>query len=57
MHWLDVVAVLLLVGAGLAFVAGESALARAEDLQAIYWLAVGALGLQAAAHFGRPVVR
>jgi hypothetical protein len=57
MHLVDVLAVTLLVAAGAAFVLGESALARAEDLHALYWLAVGVASLRAATQVARPGTR
>jgi hypothetical protein len=50
----DVLAVALVVAAGGAFFAGEGALARAEDLRAVYWLAVGVVSLRAAVQVARP---
>ena len=54
MTLVDVLALALVVGSGGAFVAGEAALARAEDLHAIYWLAVGVVSLRAAVQIARP---
>jgi hypothetical protein len=54
MTLVDVLALALIVGAGAAFLAGEAALARAQDLQAIYWLAVGIVSLRAAVQIARP---
>jgi hypothetical protein len=56
MHLFDLLAIGLVVAAGGAFAAGELALARAEDLHAIYWLAVGAVSLRAAVQIARPGV-
>jgi hypothetical protein len=50
----DVLAILLLVGAAVAFAMGGSALARAEDLRALYWLAVGIVSVRASVHMARP---
>jgi hypothetical protein len=50
----DALAISLLVGAAAAFVLGEFALAAAEDLHAIYWLAVGMACVRAAVHVARP---
>jgi hypothetical protein len=47
MQAIDVVAILLVVTAGGAFMAGETALTRSDDIQAIYWLAVGTSSLYA----------
>jgi hypothetical protein len=50
----DVIAIVLVVGAGLAFVVGDRALARADDVQAIYWLAVGTVSLYASVKIAKP---
>jgi hypothetical protein len=57
MHLVDVLAVALVIAAGAAFVLGEAALARADDLQAIYWLAVGVVSLRGGVQVARPGVR
>jgi hypothetical protein len=57
MHMVDVLAIALVLAAAAAFVMGESALAHAEDLRAIYWLAVGVVSLRAAVQIGRPGAR
>jgi len=54
MQLVDVLAIALLIAAGASFVVGEGALTRAEDLQAIYWLAVGVVSLRAAVQIARP---
>jgi hypothetical protein len=54
MQLVDGLAIALLVAAGAAFFVGEAALARAEDLKAIYWLVVGAIAVRAAIQIGRP---
>ncbi len=54
MQWVDVVAAALLVGAATAFGLGEVALARAQDLEALYLMVVGVVGTTAAVRFGRP---
>jgi hypothetical protein len=54
MKLVDVLAVALLVAAVSAFVAGEGAIARAEDLRAVYWLAIGIVSLRAAVQVARP---
>ncbi|HEY1696883.1 MAG TPA: hypothetical protein VGG39_32210 [Polyangiaceae bacterium] len=54
MHLVDALAIMLLVAATTAFVLGERALARAEDLSAMYWLVVGIVSLQAAVQVARP---
>lgn len=50
----DALAVVLLVGAAVAFGVGSVALARADDLRAIYWLVVGVVGVRAAVQIARP---
>jgi hypothetical protein len=50
----DALAISLIVGAATAFILGELALADAEDLHAIYWLAVGIACIRAAVHVVRP---
>lgn len=50
----DVLAIVLVMASGGAFLGGEIALARAEDLRAIYWLAVGVVSLRAAVQMARP---
>jgi hypothetical protein len=54
MQLVDVLAIVLVVAAAVAFVFGENALARAEDLRAMYWLAVGVVSLRAAVQVARP---
>jgi hypothetical protein len=54
MTLVDVLALALIVGACGAFLAGEVALARADDLQAIYWLAVGVVSLRSGVQIARP---
>ena len=54
MQLVDVLAIVLLVAAGVAFFVGDSALSRAEDLQALYWLIVGVVSLRAAVQVARP---
>lgn len=54
MHWADAFAIVLAVGAGAAFLFGEQALARVEDVHALYWLAVGVFSLRAAVQIARP---
>lgn len=54
MHWSDALAIALAVGAGAAFILGERALAAADDMRAIYWLAVGVVSLQASVQVARP---
>jgi hypothetical protein len=50
----DALAISFVIGAAVAFVFGEVALADAEDLRAIYLLAVGTVCLRAAVQMGRP---
>ena len=54
MQLVDALALALVVAAGGAFVFGEAALARAEDLRALYWLTVGIVSLHAGVQIGRP---
>jgi hypothetical protein len=54
MHWSDALAIALAVGAGAAFLVGERSLAAADDLHALYWLAVGIASLVAAVQVARP---
>lgn len=54
MKLVDLLAIVLLIGAAGAFVAGEMALAGAQDLRAIYWLAVGVVSLRAAVQVVQP---
>ena len=50
----DLVSVLLLVGAAAAFAVGVHALGDRRDLDALYWLVVGALTLRSATDMLRP---
>ena len=54
MQLADALAVVLLVAAGVSFWLGSAALARAEDLKALYWLLVGAVTVRAAVQVVRP---
>jgi hypothetical protein len=54
MQAMDALAIVLAVGAGVAFIAGERALARLDDMQAIYWLVVGMGSLYAAVRIAKP---
>lgn len=54
MQWSDALAIALVLGAGAAFLFGERALAAAEDMHAIYWLAVGVVSLHSAVQIARP---
>ena len=50
----DIVSILLLVGAGVAFAFGVLALGAERDVQALYWLVVGALLLRSSVDALRP---
>jgi hypothetical protein len=50
----DVLAVALLIAAALAFWLGNSALARADDLKALYWLVIGVVAVRGAVQVARP---
>ena len=50
---LDVLAIVLLVGAGIAFFVGAKALSTREDLPALYWMAVGAALVRATSNLAR----
>jgi hypothetical protein len=54
MQLVDLLAIALLIAAATAFVLGEGALSRAEDLLALYWLVVGIVSLRAATQIARP---
>lgn len=54
MHVGDALAVALLVAAAAAFWFGNGALARAEDLKALYWLVIGIVALRGAVQVARP---
>jgi hypothetical protein len=54
MSVLDVLGVCLLGLAAAAIALGQSALARADDFDALYWLFVGVSGLAAAVQITRP---
>ena len=54
MKVLDSVAIALVIAAALAFAVGGGALAHAEDLKALYWLAVGIVAVRGAVHISRP---
>ncbi len=54
MQVLDGVALGLVVAAGVAFAMGSAALARTEDLRALYWLVVGIVALRSAVQIARP---
>ena len=50
---LDALALLLLVGAGFAFLQGARHIGSREDLHAIYWMAVGIALLRACSNMAR----
>lgn len=54
MQAFDVVAALLVVLSVVAFAVGNDALARAEDIHALYWLVVGVVSMRAAVQLARP---
>jgi hypothetical protein len=54
MHMLDVLAAILVVGATVAFTFGAMMLARASDVEAIYYLIVGVVALRAGVQLVRP---
>jgi hypothetical protein len=54
MQLLDGIALAMLAAAGLAFGAGASSLARADDLKALYWIIVGVVAVRAAVQVARP---
>jgi hypothetical protein len=57
MKLVDLLAIALVGAAAGAFFLGEGAIARTEDLHAIYWLAVGVVSLRAAVQIARPGVK
>ena len=57
MRLVDTLAIALVGGAAAAFFAGEMALARTEDLRAVYWLAVGIVSVRAGVQIARPGAR
>jgi hypothetical protein len=50
----DVLAIVLVIIAAVAFWMGNSALAHADDLKSIYWLVVGFIAIRAAVRVARP---
>jgi hypothetical protein len=54
MRLLDVVALILVVGALLAFALGSAAIGRSEDFQALYYLVAGLIAVRAAVQIARP---
>ena len=57
MHAVDVVALVMLVCAAVAFALGGSALARADDLVALYWLIVGLVTMRASVQIAKSGAR
>ena len=51
---IDVLSIVFLLAAGLAFTFGVNALGESRDLAALYWLAVGGLLLKSATELLRP---
>jgi hypothetical protein len=54
MQMLDVLAAALVVGAAASFTFGATALSRASDVEAIYFLVVGVVALRAGVQLVRP---
>jgi hypothetical protein len=54
MAFLDVLAGLLVIGAAAAFTFGAMALARASDIEALYFLIVGIVALRSGVQLVRP---
>ncbi|AKU97184.1 hypothetical protein AKJ09_03848 [Labilithrix luteola] len=54
MQVLDVLAVLLVLGAAAAFTFGALALTRSNDVEALYFLVIGAVALRAGVQIVRP---
>jgi len=52
--FLDALAALLVVGAAAAFTFGAMALARANDIEALYFLIVGIVAVRAGVQLVRP---
>jgi hypothetical protein len=51
---LDVLAAVLVIGSAVAFVYGAMALARASDVEAVYFLVIGVVALRAGVQLVRP---
>jgi multisubunit Na+/H+ antiporter MnhG subunit len=54
MQVLDVLAAILVLGAAAAFALGAIALARANDVEALYMLVIGVIALRAGVQIVRP---
>jgi hypothetical protein len=54
MHFIDAIALILLLLSTAAVLLGQSALARADDFGASYWLVAGIAGLVATVQVTRP---
>jgi hypothetical protein len=54
MQLLDALAALLVLGAAAAFTFGALALSRSNDVEALYFLAVGVVALRAGVQIVRP---
>ena len=54
MRVIDALAALFLLGAASAFAFGGFALAKAQDLEALYWLIVGLAAMRASVQIARP---
>jgi purine nucleoside permease len=54
MHFIDALALILLLLSATAIVLGQAALSRADDFEASYWLVAGIAGLAAAVQMTRP---
>jgi hypothetical protein len=53
-RFIDVLSLVLLIGACVAFSIGAHHLAASRDLLALYWFAAGGLGLKASTDLLRP---
>jgi hypothetical protein len=54
MQLVDGLAIALVAAAATAFILGDAALARAEDLKALYWILVGIVAVRAAVQVAKP---
>jgi hypothetical protein len=57
MQLVDLLAIVLLAAACAAFFLGVAALARSDDLVALYWLVVGVVAIRASTQIARPVAK